>query len=129
MFRKESRVAKCLEKGNWKEDETNLTSSNVYNTRVIEFRSFRNLRNLPGVTGSRDTQREEEPLSLRAEIRRGRCRYEEMGERMRGNLMIARWIYGEMMDGARRVGRRRGRVCVVSIPRSGPASIDHLGLL
>lgn len=32
MFREESRVAKCLEKGNWKEDETNLTSSNVYNT-------------------------------------------------------------------------------------------------
>lgn len=51
-----------MEKGNWKEDETNLTSSNVYNTRVIEFRSFRNLRNLPGVTGSRDTQREEEPI-------------------------------------------------------------------
>lgn len=52
-----------------------------------------------------------------------------MRERTRGNLMIARWIYGEMMDCGRRVGRRRGRVCVVSIPRSGPASIDHLGLL
>lgn len=106
-----------------------LQATCIIQDRAIEFRSFRNLRNLPGVTGSRDTQREEEPLSLRAEIRRGRCRYEEMRERMRGNLMIARWIYGEMMDGARRVGRRRGRVCVVSIPRSGPASIDHLGLL
>lgn len=34
----------------------------IIQDRAIEFRSFRNLRNLPGVTGSRDTQREEEPI-------------------------------------------------------------------
>lgn len=100
----------------------------IIQDRAIEFRSFRNLRNLPGVTGSRDTQREEEPIltsrdTTRSMSLRGNERENE------SNLMIARWIYGEMMDCGRRVGRRRGRVCVVSIPRSGPASIDHLGLL
>lgn len=39
-----------------------LQATCIIQDRAIEFRSFRNLRNLPGVTGSRDTQREEEPI-------------------------------------------------------------------